>query len=99
LSKPSISRLSGSAGCRTLSEHLPILLVITKVDRLILELKLPPADAYHKLVHIISEVNGLIESHSTATFINAPLSPLLGTVIFSSALHGWSFSIESFARI
>ena len=82
-----------------LSEHLPILLVITKVDRLILELKLPPADAYHKLVHIISEVNGLIESHSTATFINAPLSPLLGTVIFSSALHGWSFSIESFARI
>jgi U5 small nuclear ribonucleoprotein component len=82
-----------------LSEHLPILLVITKVDRLILELKLPPADAYHKLAHIISEVNALIESHSTQSFSLSPLSPLFGTVIFSSALHGWSFSIDSFARM
>lgn len=82
-----------------LSERLPILLVITKVDRLILELKLPPSDAYHKLAHIVSEVNALIESHSTQTFSHPPLSPLLGTVVFSSALHGWSFSIESFSRM
>jgi U5 small nuclear ribonucleoprotein component len=27
------------------------------VDRLILELKLPPADAYYKLKHTIEEVN------------------------------------------
>ncbi len=32
----------------------------TQVDRLITELKLPPADAYHKLRHTIEEVNNLI---------------------------------------
>ena len=37
-------------------ERLPLTLVINKVDRLILELKLPPTDAYFKLVHTIEEV-------------------------------------------
>lgn len=31
-----------------------------QIDRLILELKLPPADAYYKLKHIVDEVNGLL---------------------------------------
>ena len=30
------------------AEGLPLVLVLSKVDRLIVELKLPPADAYHK---------------------------------------------------
>jgi U5 small nuclear ribonucleoprotein component len=34
------------------------------VDRLITELKLPPADAYHKLRHTIEEVNALITTYS-----------------------------------
>jgi 116 kDa U5 small nuclear ribonucleoprotein component len=42
------------------AEGLPICLVISKVDRLITELKLPPADAYHKLRYTIEEVNNLI---------------------------------------
>jgi U5 small nuclear ribonucleoprotein component len=32
---------------------LPLVLVINKVDRLILELKLPPNDAYFKLLHTV----------------------------------------------
>ena len=31
-----------------------------QIDRLILELKLPPTDAYYKLKHIVDEVNGLL---------------------------------------
>lgn len=31
-----------------------------QIDRLILELKLPPQDAYFKLKHIVEEVNGLL---------------------------------------
>lgn len=43
--------------CRhALEAGLSITLVINKVDRLILELKLPPGDAYHKLNHTIQEV-------------------------------------------
>jgi U5 small nuclear ribonucleoprotein component len=43
-----------------LQEKLAITLCINKVDRLIIELKLPPTDAYYKLRHIIDEVNALI---------------------------------------
>ncbi|KAK5723942.1 hypothetical protein LTR17_013784 [Elasticomyces elasticus] len=41
---------------------LPIVLMVNKMDRLILELKLPPADAYFKLKHVVEEVNTFIES-------------------------------------
>ena len=45
-------------------EGLPICLLISKVDRLITELKIPPTDAYFKLRHTIDEVNSLIQLHS-----------------------------------
>lgn len=45
------------------AEGLPICLLISKFDRLLLELKLPPPDAYHKLRHTIEEVNSLIATH------------------------------------
>ena len=38
-------------------QNVAITLCITKIDRLITELKLPPADAYFKLRHLIEEVN------------------------------------------
>lgn len=41
-------------------EKLAITICINKIDRLILELKLPPQDAYFKLKHIIDEINGLM---------------------------------------
>ena len=34
------------------------------MDRLIVELKLPPTDAYHKIRHTIDEVNALIAAYS-----------------------------------
>lgn len=40
--------------------EVDICLVITKVDRLILELKLPPQDAYYKLQHTIEECNRIL---------------------------------------
>jgi len=41
-------------------EKLAITLVISKFDRLIVELKLPPTDAYFKLKHTIEEVNSIL---------------------------------------
>jgi U5 small nuclear ribonucleoprotein component len=41
-------------------EGLAMTLVVNKVDRLMLELKIPPADAYFKLRHTIEEVNSII---------------------------------------
>lgn len=45
-----------------LQEGLALTLCINKVDRLMLELKLPPTDAYFKLRHIVDEVNAIIRS-------------------------------------
>jgi 116 kDa U5 small nuclear ribonucleoprotein component len=39
-----------------------MVVVLNKVDRLILELRLPPADAYYKLKNVIEEVNTAIAS-------------------------------------
>lgn len=44
--------------------RLPIVCVINKLDRLVLELKLPPADAYFKIKHTIDELNLIIQSYS-----------------------------------
>lgn len=41
-------------------EKLPVTICLNKIDRLMLELKLPPTDAYYKLRHILEEVNSLL---------------------------------------
>jgi U5 small nuclear ribonucleoprotein component len=41
-------------------EGVAFTLCINKIDRLIVELKLPPTDAYHKLRHTIEEVNTIL---------------------------------------
>lgn len=81
-----------------LQEKLAITLCINKIDRLIIELKLPPTDAYYKLRHIIDEVNALISKNSTG---DKPLvlSPLLGNVCFSSSYYRFCFTLKSFAKI
>ncbi|KAF0699588.1 Aste57867_9839 [Aphanomyces stellatus] len=79
--------------------RLPLLLIVNKVDRLIIELKLPPHDAYFKLLHTIEEVNRIVEVHTPLGEKMKRLSPELGNVLFSSAQHGWCFSLESFSLL
>jgi 116 kDa U5 small nuclear ribonucleoprotein component len=43
-----------------LQEAIPITLVVNKIDRLILELRLPPADAFYKIKHTIEDINTYI---------------------------------------
>ncbi|KAJ2391795.1 hypothetical protein GGI05_002845, partial [Coemansia sp. RSA 2603] len=78
-----------------LRENLRITLVITKIDRLILELRLPPADAYHKLRLTVEEVNQAIHSHHTD---HPRISPERGNVCFASASYGFCFTLHAFAR-
>ncbi|KAK7545544.1 elongation factor 2 [Phyllosticta paracitricarpa] len=80
-------------------EGLALTLVISKMDRLILELKLPPADAYFKLKHVIEEVNTVIESTLPGQGEKYRLSPEKGNVAFSCSTLGWSFTLPSFAKM
>eukprot|EP00501_MAST-03F_sp_TOSAG23-6_P001340 GSMAST32.ASY1.ANO1.1389.1 assembled CDS len=65
---------------------IPITLVLSKMDRLITELRLPPTDAFHKICHVIQEVNNILATFS------------LGNVAFTSSTDGWSFTLLSFAE-
>ncbi|OLL25470.1 U5 small nuclear ribonucleoprotein component [Neolecta irregularis DAH-3] len=80
-----------------MTENVPIVLVINKIDRLILELKLPPTDAYFKIKHAIEEVNTMISNAAPDRDIR--LSPERGNVCFASASMGWCFSLKSFATM
>lgn len=84
---------------QALAHELPLTLCISKLDRLILELKLPPTDAYYKLRHTIDEVNALIADAYHGDGTPPRLSPELGNVLFSGCEHGWSFTLHSFARV
>lgn len=76
------------------AEGLPVCLLLNKLDRLVVELKLPPQDAYHKLRAVLDELNGLL----AAAAPGAPaFDPAAGNVAFASTRYGWSFTLDSFA--
>ncbi|KAI4597159.1 hypothetical protein KJ359_004671 [Pestalotiopsis sp. 9143b] len=80
-------------------EDLPLTLVVNKLDRLILELRLPPNDAYFKLKHVIEEVNTIIENTVPGSGETKRLSPERGNVLFACTEMGWCFTLQSFAKM
>ncbi|KMU91969.1 elongation factor 2 [Coccidioides immitis H538.4] len=80
-------------------EDLPLTLVVNKMDRLILELKLHPTDAYFKLKHVIEEVNTVIEKTLPGQGEKRRLSPEKGNVAFACTAMNWCFTLQSFAKI
>ncbi|KAJ8515428.1 hypothetical protein ONZ45_g7163 [Pleurotus djamor] len=80
-----------------LQEGTRITLVVNKIDRLILELRIKPADAYYKIKHTIEEVNSFISSINPDSDLR--LSPENGNVAFASTDMGWCFTLRSFAQM
>lgn len=78
-------------------EGLPIVLVLNKIDRLVLELRLPPNEAYYKIRFAIDEVNNLIASQDPNPA--RKLGPERGNVVFASTSMAWSFTLRSFAKL
>ncbi len=74
--------------------------MINKIDRLILEMRLPPQDAYLKIRHTLEEVNGIIAQHSShlPDSNKYKISPALGNVAFASTEYGFCFTLKSFAK-
>ncbi|OTA05691.1 U5 small nuclear ribonucleoprotein [Trichoderma parareesei] len=80
-------------------EDIPLTLIINKMDRLILELKLPPKDAYFKLKHVVEEVNTVIANTVPTKAASRRLSPEKGNVLFACTDMGWCFTLPSFAKM
>lgn len=81
-------------------EGLPLTLIVNKVDRLILELKLPPTDAYYKLKTTIEAVNKVIfDTLPDAADDARRVSPEKGNVLFACTDMAWCFTLPSFATM
>uniref|UniRef100_A0A663LKM2 Elongation factor-like GTPase 1 n=1 Tax=Athene cunicularia TaxID=194338 RepID=A0A663LKM2_ATHCN len=115
-------------------ENIRPVLVINKIDRLIVELKLTPQEAYLHLKNILEQINAVTgvlftskvleeraekETESESISDTAPgdqiydwsagledtddshlyFSPDHGNVVFASAIDGWGFGIEHFAKL
>ena len=46
---------------QAIKENVRFVVLLNKLDRLVLELKLPPSDAYYKIKHTLDEINGVIQ--------------------------------------
>ncbi|KAI3901875.1 hypothetical protein MKW92_040772 [Papaver armeniacum] len=85
--------------CHAINERLPIVLIINKIDMLITKLKLSPNEAHDKLRNIIEGVNSQINAVSSTAGGAQILDPIVGNVCFASASAGWSFTLQSFAKL
>lgn len=72
--------------------RLRMVFVINKLDRLILELRLPPNEVYLKLENIVNQINASVTTTGTSKIY----SPELSNVLFASTKLGFTFSIEEF---
>lgn len=74
--------------------QLDIVLVVSKLDRLCLELRIPPTDGYHKIRHIIDSANEILSPYRVPK-----LSPSRGNVAFASSCERVCFTLKQFARM
>jgi U5 small nuclear ribonucleoprotein component len=67
---------------------MKVVIAINKIDRLIIESRIPPEDAYLKLKHTLEEVNTLFRKYCAQFGFDEKsyqFSPSLNNVIFTSA--------------
>lgn len=82
----------------TLQKRLPIVVLLNKIDRLILELNLPIDDFYHKTKYILDEINEYI-LHNEFNTNHEIISPDRNNVIFASSSLQFNFTLQSFTKL
>lgn len=82
---------------QALTERIKPVVVINKVDRALLELQVSKEDLYQSFCRTIESVNVIISTYHDAALGDVQVYAEKGTVAFGSGLHGWAFSLRSFA--
>jgi small GTP-binding protein len=94
-------------------ERLSLVLVLNKVDRLITELQLSPADAHMHLFRVVEQVNavmsgfirddqmkqGLVWDPDSEAELGLLFAPESGNVVFASGTDTWAFTMHDFSRL
>lgn len=84
---------------QSLAERVKPVLMLNKVDRVILELRMDPEEAYKNFARVVADVCGLITMYQDSRMPPQVVQPTKGTVAFGSGLHGWGFTLNKFASM
>jgi elongation factor 2 len=84
---------------QAIGERIRPVLMLNKMDRCILELMLPPEEAYQGFVKAIENVNVIVSTYHDAALGDITLDPVRGRVAFGSGLHQWGFTLKRFAKM
>ena len=85
---------------QALQELIKPVLMINKVDRAFFELKHDSETIYQNFSRVIENANVIISTYQKQDMMgDLQVYPDHGTVAFGSALHGWGFTITTFAKM
>ena len=85
---------------QSLQELIKPVLMINKVDRALFELKHGSETIYQNFLRVIENANVIISTYQNEdTMGDLQVYPDSGTVAFGSALHGWGFTLTTFAKM
>ena len=83
-----------------IKENLDLVVLLNKIDRFVLELKIPPNDAYFKIKYIIDEFNKIVIENEIYNIDKSKkyfIHPNSGNLLFGSMDYNVIFSLESLA--
>jgi elongation factor 2 len=85
---------------QALQELIRPVLMINKVDRAFFELKHDPETIYQNFQRVIENANVIISTYQKSDMMgDCQVYPSNGNVAMGSALQGWGFTLNTFARM
>ena len=85
---------------QSLQELIKPVLMINKCDRALFELKHNSETMYQNFLRVIENTNVIISTYMNEEAMgDLQVYPDSGTVAFGSALHGWGFTLTTFAKM
>eukprot|EP00746_Dinoflagellata_sp_MGD_P148688 gnl/MRDRNA2_/MRDRNA2_80862_c0_seq1.p1 gnl/MRDRNA2_/MRDRNA2_80862_c0~~gnl/MRDRNA2_/MRDRNA2_80862_c0_seq1.p1 ORF type:complete len:850 (+),score=49.80 gnl/MRDRNA2_/MRDRNA2_80862_c0_seq1:17-2566(+) len=84
---------------QALGERIKPVLTVNKLDRFFLELMYEAEEAYDNLRRVIENANVIMATYADEKLGETQVYPVRGNVSFSAGLHGWAFTLTTFANI
>ncbi|EFJ37397.1 hypothetical protein SELMODRAFT_403693 [Selaginella moellendorffii] len=84
---------------QALGERIKPVLVVNKMDRCFLELQLDGEEAYQTFQRVIENANVILSTYEDKLLGDVQVYPERGTVGFGAGLHGWGFTLTTFAKM
>jgi elongation factor 2 len=84
---------------QALGERVKTVLTVNKLDRCFLELMLDGEEAYNNFRRVIENTNVIMATYADNKIGETQVHPEKGNVSFSAGLHGWAFTLTTFANM